>query len=88
MKKIIVTGGTGYIGSHVVVDLIEKGYTPIVIDNLSNSEKSVIEGIEKIANQKLDFYEVDICDEAGIQKVFDKHNDCLGIIHLRTNNVS
>jgi UDP-glucose 4-epimerase len=82
MKKIIVTGGTGYIGSHVVVDLIEKGYTPIVIDNLSNSEKSVIEGIEKIANQKLDFYEVDICDEAGIQKVFDKHNDCLGIIHF------
>lgn len=81
MNKIIVTGGTGYIGSHVVVDLIGKGYTPIIIDNLSNSEKSVLDGIEKITGQKIDFYEVDICNEAEIQKVFESH-DCLGVIHF------
>ena len=51
-KKIIVTGGTGYIGSHTVVELIKKGYNPIIIDNLSNSKKEVISRIEKICKKK------------------------------------
>ena len=52
MKKIIVTGGAGYIGSHTVVELSNAGYKPIIVDNLSNSSKVNIEGIENIINQK------------------------------------
>jgi UDP-glucose 4-epimerase len=71
--KILVTGGTGYIGSHTVVELLAKGYTPIIADDLSNSKKGVLESIEKITGKKVAFYEVDLCDKKNTEKIFDEH---------------
>ena len=59
MKKILVTGGAGYIGSHMVVELVKAGYTPIVIDNFIASDGSLIPGIEKITGAKLNFHQGD-----------------------------
>ena len=53
MKKILVTGGAGYIGSHTVVELVQVGYTPIIIDNLSNTSTQNLTGIEKILSKKI-----------------------------------
>ncbi len=82
MKKIIVTGGTGYIGSHVVVDLITKGYQPIIIDNLSNSERSVLEGIKKITDKDVEFADIDLCDREATLSFFEQHQDSIGVIHF------
>jgi UDP-glucose 4-epimerase len=82
MKKIIVTGGTGYIGSHVVVDLVYKGYEPIIVDNLSNSEKSVLKGIKKITQKDIEFAEIDLCDLKETLTFFEKHQDSIGVIHF------
>ena len=59
MNKVIVTGGAGYIGSHTCLKLIEKGYNPLIIDNLSNTTIENIKGVESIINEKLKFYEMD-----------------------------
>lgn len=80
--EILVTGGTGYIGSHTVVELFEAGYTPIIADNLSNSEISVLEGIEKITHQKCTFYQIDVCDKTMLKKLFHKHPNIKGVIHF------
>ena len=58
MKKILVTGGAGYIGSHTVIKLLESNYKVIVVDNLSNSSKSSIEKIKQITNKELEFYQI------------------------------
>ncbi len=71
--KILVTGGTGYIGSHTVVELINKGYTPVIVDNFSNSRKEVLTAIEKITGQKVIFIEADICDKEIVRKIFADH---------------
>ena len=55
--KVIVTGGTGFIGSHTVVELIDAGYNPVIVDNLSNSDKSVLDGIKRITGQSVPFGE-------------------------------
>lgn len=70
-KTVMVSGGAGYIGSHCTVALTEAGYDVVVIDNFSNSEKSAIEGVEKILGKKVTFREVDTCDKAALRKVFD-----------------
>lgn len=74
MKQILVTGGTGYIGSHTVVELINSGYEPIIIDNLSNSKEDVVDKIEQITGVRPAFYKVDILDADGMAKVFSEHN--------------
>lgn len=74
MKKILVTGGAGYIGSHTVIKLLESNYKVIVVDNLSNSSKSSIEKIKQITNKELEFYKYDIRDFDKIKSIFDKHN--------------
>lgn len=71
--KILVTGGTGFIGSHTCVALLESGYEVVIIDNLSNSSSDVVEKIERIANQKVTFYEGDVLDEALLTKIFETH---------------
>lgn len=71
--NVLVTGGTGYIGSHTVVELINKGYTPIIADNFSNSRKDVLVAIEKITGRKQIFIEVDICDKEAVRKIFHDH---------------
>lgn len=80
-KEILVTGGTGYIGSHAVVALIAAGYSPIIVDNLSNSKKSVLERIAKITKKKPPFYKIDLRDKAALDKVFREHS-VSSVIHF------
>ena len=80
--KILVTGGTGYIGSHTVVELQQKGYEVVIIDNLSNSTKEVIYSIEKITGILPEFHEIDMCDETLTKKFFSKNKDISGVIHF------
>ena len=80
--KILITGGTGYIGSHTVVELQQKGYTVIIIDNLSNSTKDVIYSVEKITGILPEFHKIDLCDENLTKKFFSKNKDIKGVIHF------
>ena len=72
--SILVTGGTGYIGSHTVVELINKGYDVVIVDNLSNSKYEVVNRINTITNKTIKFYQVDVCDKASLKEVFKKHS--------------
>lgn len=82
IKKIIVTGGAGFIGTHTVIELIEAGFTPIIVDNFSNSFPFIIENLEKIVNQKLTVYNVDCNDEKAMDLIFSTEKDIQGIIHF------
>ena len=79
--KILVTGGTGYIGSHTVVELIESGYEVVVVDNFSNSKPSVLKKLEKITGQDINFYELDVCDKDKLRVVFEE-NKIDAVIHF------
>jgi UDP-glucose 4-epimerase len=81
-QKILVTGGTGYIGSHTVVELQQAGYEIVIIDNLSNSSIDVLGGITQITKVKPHFYQVDCLDTVALHKVFSEHTDLKGIIHF------
>ena len=70
--KILVTGGTGYIGSHTVVELINNGYDVVVVDNFSNSKPIVLERLKEIPGKEIKFYELDVCDKDRLRNVFDK----------------
>lgn len=78
---ILVTGGTGFIGSHTCVELIDAGYDVVIIDNLSNSKKDVVSYIEKITGKKVVFYENDVCDKGALRNIF-KENKIDAIIHF------
>ena len=80
-KEILVTGGTGFIGSHTVVELLELGYTPIIFDNCSNSTKAIVKQISVITGKECTFYEGDMRDKALLQSVFEKHA-IQGVIHF------
>lgn len=82
MSKILVTGGTGYIGSHTVVELQRAGYTPIIVDNLSNSTIGVLNQIEKISGIKPEFHQFDLCDEAKTKAFVAENPDISGLIHF------
>ena len=79
--EILVTGGTGFIGSHTCVELLEAGYDVVIIDNLYNSQKDVIDKIEHITNKKVTFYEKDCMDEAALEEIFEEH-DIAAAIHF------
>ncbi|GLL52294.1 UDP-glucose 4-epimerase GalE [Tetragenococcus halophilus] len=79
--KVLVTGGLGYIGSHTCVELLQNNYEVIVIDNLSNSEISVITRIEKITNKKITFYKGDLLNKFDIQQVFQQ-NEIDAVLHF------
>jgi len=81
-KKILVTGGAGYIGAHTVVELVEAGYHPVIVDNLSRSDKTLLNGIEKILEQKPVFYEGDCADETFLKKVFEAEKDIQCVMHF------
>lgn len=81
MQNILVTGGTGYIGSHTVVDLIDQGYHPVIVDNQSNSSLDVLRGIMEITGREMSCLSVDICDKAALTEVFQSH-DIDGVIHF------
>ena len=82
MSKILVTGGTGYIGSHTVVELQGKGMEVVILDNLCNSEREVLDGIFSITGRKPHFEEVDLRDRQATYGVFEKHPDIEAIIHF------
>ena len=69
--KVLVTGGCGFIGSHTCVELLESGYEVVIVDNLSNSKKDVVNKIETITNKKVKFYEVNACDFEELDKIFE-----------------
>jgi UDP-glucose 4-epimerase len=81
MKKILVTGGTGYIGSHTVVELINSGFEPVIIDNFSNSNAEMLSRLETLTGKSILFYEGDCCDEAFIESLFSNHQFS-GVIHF------
>jgi UDP-glucose 4-epimerase len=81
-KKILVTGGTGYIGSHTSVELIEKGFEVIIIDNLSNSEADVIDRIQMITGVKPVLEVFDLCDRDKLEIFFRKNEDIAAVIHF------
>lgn len=72
-KTVLVAGGAGYIGTHTTVELINAGYEVVVVDNLSNSEYSAVEGVEKILGRKVPFEQVDCCDKKALGLIFDKY---------------
>lgn len=80
--KILVTGGVGYIGSHTTVELIEQGFEVIIIDNLSNSEASMIDRIEKITGVRPKLYVFDLLDKEKIEQCISEHTDIKGVIHF------
>ncbi len=81
-KKVLVTGGTGYIGSHTVIELQKSGYEPLIIDNLSNSNERIVNLIGRITGKKPLFERIDLCDREGLQAFFAKHPGISGVIHF------
>ena len=81
-QTILVTGGTGFIGSHTTVELQNAGYKVVIVDNLSNSQANVVDGIEKITGIRPSFEQVDCCDLEAMDAVFAKYPDIEGIIHF------
>lgn len=82
MSKILVTGGCGYIGSHTIVDLIDKGYTVVSVDNHINSDQKPLKGIQEITNVSIPHYPIDLCDLEQTEQIFKDHPDIDGIIHF------
>lgn len=82
MKKILVTGGTGFIGSHTVVELQQEGYEVIIVDNLSNSSADVLDNITRITGIKPAFEEFDLSDRSKTADFFRRNKDINGIIHF------
>ena len=80
--KILVTGGTGYIGSHTSVELINEGFDVIIVDNLSNSSIDMLDGIEKITGIRPVFEQFDLCDQVKTKEFFKKYSDIAAIIHF------
>ncbi|MCR5152018.1 MAG: SDR family NAD(P)-dependent oxidoreductase, partial [Prevotella sp.] len=81
-QTILVTGGTGFIGSHTTVELQQSGYDVVIIDNLSNSKIEVVDGIEKITGIRPAFEKVDLRDKDATEEVFKKYPGICGIIHF------
>lgn len=82
MKKIVVTGGLGFIGSHTVVELQNEGFEVIIIDNLSNAEEKVLQGITAITGKKPVFEKIDLREKTAVKDFFKKYSDISGIIHF------
>ncbi len=80
--KILVTGGLGFIGSHTVVELQNEGFEVVIIDNLSNSSETVLDGIVAITGKKPVFENLDVREKTAVQNFFKKHNDIAGVIHF------
>ena len=80
--SILVTGGAGFIGSHTVVELLEKGERVIIIDNFYNSKPEVLESIKKITGKDFKFYEIDYTDREELEKVFKENKDIESVIHF------
>ena len=80
-KKILVTGGAGFIGSHTCIELLNNGNEVVVVDNLYNANKKSLEVVERVTGKKVTFYEVDVRDEDKLNEVFVKEGNIYGVIH-------
>ena len=80
--SILITGGTGFIGSHTVVELIQAGETPIIVDNLCNSKEVVLDRIKTITGVRPKFYKADLCDAEALERVFAENPDIESVIHF------
>ena len=80
-KTVLVTGGAGYIGSHICIELLDAGFTIVVADNLSNSDKKSLERVEQISGKQFDFYQIDLRDQVALEGVFTDHK-IDAVIHL------
>jgi UDP-glucose 4-epimerase len=81
-KKILVTGGAGYIGAHTVVELINAGFEPVIVDNLSRSDRTLLEGIEKITGKKTAFHQGDCTDTEFLTDVFKSAGPFSSVLHF------
>lgn len=81
-SKILVTGGAGYIGAHTTVELIQAGYEPVIVDNLSKSDRTLLEGIEKIVGLSLNFQKGDCCDKEFLKSIFRGHGPFSCVLHF------
>ena len=81
-KKILVTGGAGFIGSHTCIELLNNGNEVVVVDNLYNANKKSLEVVERVTRKKVTFYEADIRDEAKLDEIFKKEENIFGVIHF------
>lgn len=79
--KVLVTGGCGYIGSHTTVELLKEGVEVVIVDNLINSKRDVLDKIKKITNKSVTFYEIDLCDKEKLRDVFLKE-EISSVIHF------
>lgn len=82
MKKILVTGGAGYIGSHTVVELAQAGYEPVIVDNFSNSETSVLDGLRAILGRDVTCHRIDCGNAEALHQVFKAEGNIAGVIHF------
>ena len=80
--KIIVTGGAGYIGSHTAVELLNQGFSVVIVDDLSNSQAEVLSGIEQITGTRPELASFDLCDPRALAKFLDQHPDVQAVIHF------
>ena len=80
--SILITGGTGYIGSHTVVEFIKAGETPIIVDNLCNSKEIVLDRIAEITGVRPKFYRADLCDKEALDAIFSENPDVDSVIHF------
>ena len=80
--SILITGGTGYIGSHTVVEFIQAGETPIIVDNLCNSKEMVLDRIQQITGVRPKFYRADLCDKEALDAIFAENPDIDSVIHF------
>ena len=81
-KTILVTGGTGYIGSHTVVELMNAGYKPVIVDNFSNSSPKIIDQIEAITGTRPEYFNLDLCDERLTKEFVNQNPEISGVIHF------
>ncbi len=82
MKKVIVTGGAGFIGSHTCVELVAAGFEPVIVDDLRNSQERALQGIERILGRTPIVHRIDCCDEARFEEVFRTEGPIMGAIHF------
>ena len=82
MKKVLVTGGCGYIGSHTIIDLIDNGFEVISADNYSNSDGTALDAVKAITGISVKNYKVDLCDIEKTRQIFIENKDIVGIIHF------
>ncbi|MEJ7645982.1 MAG: UDP-glucose 4-epimerase GalE [Chryseolinea sp.] len=82
VKKILVTGGAGFIGAHTVVELLNSGYEPVIVDDFSRSDRTLLEGIAKVTKKEVSFFQGDCTDKSFLQKIFKSSGGFSAVLHF------